>query len=67
MRAYPSIGSQAKVYGVITFILEHPAEVEAYLEDMERTYEEIKRQNPIPQEMLDRFRRAKGQSAANLP
>lgn len=67
LKAYPSIGSQAKVYGVITFILEHPAEVEAYLEDMERTYEEIKRQHPIPQEMLDRFQRAKSQSAAKLP
>ena len=34
---------------------------------MERTYEEIKRQHPIPQEMLDRFQRAKSQSAAKLP
>ena len=28
--AYPSIGSLAKVYGAITFILEHPTEIEAY-------------------------------------
>ena len=27
--AYPSIGSLAKVYGAITFILDHPAEIEA--------------------------------------
>ena len=30
--AYPSVGTLARVYGAITFILEHPAEVEAYLE-----------------------------------
>lgn len=36
MDAYPSIGSLAKVYGTITFILEHPNEVEAYLLDQDR-------------------------------
>jgi uncharacterized protein (DUF433 family) len=40
--AYPSIGSLAKVYGAITFTLEHPAEVDAYLKDQERIFEEIK-------------------------
>ena len=40
-RSYPSIGSLAKVYGAITFILEHPAEIEAYLADQDRVYEEI--------------------------
>src|ERR1039458_2171809 len=39
--AYPSIGSLAKVYGAITFILEHTKEIEAYLEDQDRRYEEI--------------------------
>ena len=39
--AYPSIGSLATVYGAITFILEHPAEVDAYLKDQERIFEEI--------------------------
>ena len=34
--AYPSIGSLAKVYGAITFILEHPDAVEAYLKDQDR-------------------------------
>jgi len=31
--AYPSIGSLAKVYGAIAFILGQPEEVEAYLRD----------------------------------
>ena len=36
--AYPSIGSLAKVYGAIAFILEHPAEVGAYLKDQDRIF-----------------------------
>ncbi|HBY58338.1 MAG TPA: hypothetical protein DEH78_00845, partial [Solibacterales bacterium] len=32
-RAFPSIGSLAKVYGVLTYILEHPNEIESYLEE----------------------------------
>jgi hypothetical protein len=39
----PSVGSIAKVYGTITFILEHPVEVDAYLKDQERILEEYKR------------------------
>src|SRR5713101_1928347 len=64
--AYPSIGSLAKVYGSITFILEHPAEVEAYLKDQERIFEQIKVQYPMPQEMIDRFERAKKEAAPKL-
>lgn len=64
--AYPSVGSLAKVYGAITFILEHPAEVEAYLKDQDRVFEEIKAQYPMPQEMIDRFERAKKEVAAKL-
>ena len=37
--AYPSIGSLAKVYGAITFILEHPKEIED-LEDQDGRYDE---------------------------
>src|ERR1700726_1016659 len=64
--AYPSIGSLAKVYGAITFILEHPAEVEAYLKDQDRIFEEIKAQNPMPADMSERFERAKSERPAKL-
>lgn len=57
--AYPSIGSLAKVYGAITFILEHPQEIEAYLEDQDRRYEEFKTQHPLTPDMIERFERAK--------
>ena len=49
----------AKVYGAITFILEHPKEIEAYLEDQDRRYEEFKAQHPLTPDMIERFERAK--------
>jgi uncharacterized protein (DUF433 family) len=57
--AYPSIGSLAKVCGTITFILEHPQEIEAYLEDQDRLYEEFKASHPLPADMIERFERGK--------
>ena len=59
--AYPSIGSLAKVYGAITFILEHPKDVEAYLKDQDRILEEFKAQHPMPADMIEKFERAKNE------
>src|SRR5579862_5804049 len=56
--AYPSIGSLAKVYGAITFILEHPTEVDAYLKDQERVLDDIKARHPMPAELVQRFEQA---------
>ena len=64
--AYPSLGSPAKVYGAITFILEHPVEVEMYLNDQDRIFEEIKAKYPRPQEMIDRFEQA-GEESLPMP
>src|SRR6266567_3385043 len=64
--AYPSIGSLAKVYGAITFVLEHADEVEAYLKDQDRLFEELKAQYPMPQDMIDRFERAKKEASPRL-
>ena len=64
--AYPSVGSLRKIYGTITFILEHPAEVEAYLADQDRVFEEIKERNPLSQDMIDRFERGAKDTAARL-
>ena len=57
--AYPSIGSLGRVHGAISFILEHPNEIEAYLEDQDRRYEEFKVQHPLTPGMMERFERAK--------
>jgi uncharacterized protein (DUF433 family) len=59
LQDYPSIGSLAKVYGVITFILENPDAVAAYLKDQERLWDEVKQKHPIPVELLERLQRAR--------
>jgi uncharacterized protein (DUF433 family) len=64
--AYPSIGSLAKVYGAITFILEHPAEVESYLKEQERIFEEFRAEHPMPADMIERFERMKNERSNNL-
>src|ERR1700689_1875471 len=64
--AYPSLGSLSKVYGAVTFILEHPDEVETYLKDQGRIFEELKAQYPMPQHMIDGFERAKKEAPARL-
>jgi uncharacterized protein (DUF433 family) len=64
--SYPFIGSLEKVYGVITFISEHPAEVDAYLKDQDRIFEQIKAENPMPADMIERFERAKKDVASHL-
>jgi uncharacterized protein (DUF433 family) len=64
--AYPSIGSLAKVYGAITFILKHPDAVEAYLKDQDRIMEDLKAQYPMPPDMIDRFERAKKEEPRRL-
>ena len=61
--AYPSIGSLAKVYGAITFILEHPKEIDAYLADQDRRYEEIQARYPLTPDMIERFERAKSEKS----
>ena len=58
-RAYPSIASLAKVYGVITYILEHPQEIETYLQHEIRAFEEFKTTHPLPPEMLEPFERTR--------
>ena len=57
--AYPSIGSLAKVYGAITFILEHPQEIEDYLEGQDGRYNEFKAQHPLTPDMVERFEHMK--------
>jgi uncharacterized protein (DUF433 family) len=64
--AYPSLGSLAKVYGVIAFILEHPSDVEEYLKDQEYVFEQINTEYPMPSDMIERFERAKKEAAPRL-
>ena len=59
LQAYPSIGSLAKVYGAITFILEHPEAIESYLREQIERSAEFQNEHPIPDEMLQRFGKTK--------
>jgi len=63
---YPSTGSLAKVYGALTFILEHPAEVDTYLTDQALILEHIQAQYPMSQDMTDRFKRAQGEATSRV-
>jgi len=57
--AYPSIGSLAKLYGAITFILEHPKEIDSYLKEQDAKWEEFKARNPLAPGMAERVERAR--------
>ena len=63
---FPALGSLAKVYGAITFILEHPAEVEAYLKDQDRILQNFQAQHPMPADMVERFERVRNEKPAKL-
>ena len=59
LEAFPSIGSVAKVNGVIAFILNHPEFVEAYLREQDALWDKFREEHPIPEDMLERLRRTK--------
>jgi hypothetical protein len=63
-RSFPSIGSLAKVHGVITFILEHPQEIEGYFQEEQRFYGEFEANHPLLQEMKEPFKRALNENAS---
>jgi uncharacterized protein (DUF433 family) len=65
--AYSSIGSLARLYGAITFILEHPKEIDSYLEKQEAKWEEFKARNPLAPDMIERFERAKREAPVRQP
>ena len=65
--AYPSIGSLAKLYGAITFILENPKEIDAYLKEQDERWEEFKASNPLPPDMTERFERGKRELSVRQP
>lgn len=59
LQDFPQIGSLAKVYGAITFILENPGLVESYLAEQERLWNELESKYPLPPDMGTRFERGR--------
>jgi uncharacterized protein (DUF433 family) len=64
LQSFPMAGPLVRVYGAITFYLEHTEEVEAYLADQERLWAEVKaKQTELPESLAARLREAKDHSA----
>ena len=56
----PSIGClQGCNTGAITFILEHPQEIDSYLKAQDEKWEAFKASNPLSPDMIERFERAR--------
>jgi len=53
-----------KRYGLLKLIFEHPAEIEAYLADQDRVYEEVKVRYPRPAHKLEPFEGAMEETGA---
>jgi uncharacterized protein (DUF433 family) len=66
LEAFPLIGSLAKIQGAITFIRAHPPEVQLYLEERERRYEEFTQQHPLPPELVERLEPERGELLEKL-
>lgn len=59
LQDFPIIGSLAKVYGAITFILEQPGLVDSYLAEQQRLWNELEGANPLSPDMKARFERGR--------
>ena len=57
-KSYFSTAPLSRIYGAITFILEHPDAIEEYLRDQERLWKELQEKYPMPQDLLERLDRA---------
>ena len=62
-KAYFSTAPLSRIYGAITFILEHPEAVEEYLRDQERRWKELREKYPMPEELLERLSRTEAELA----
>lgn len=56
---FPYIGSLARVYGAITFILENPVLVNEYLAKQEQLWQQLESQFPLPDDMMERYETGK--------
>ncbi|SPF40394.1 conserved hypothetical protein [Candidatus Sulfopaludibacter sp. SbA4] len=54
---FPVIENRQRLEGAIAFIKAHPVEVDAYLAEKAERWEELRKQNPPPPELLERIRR----------
>jgi uncharacterized protein (DUF433 family) len=48
LQSFPLVGSLVRVYGAITYYLEHQAELEEYLGSQNRRWVELRQQHALP-------------------
>jgi uncharacterized protein (DUF433 family) len=64
LRSFPLAGPLVRVYGAIVFYLENKEKVEAYLEDQERLWAEVKTmETELPEALSARLREAREHAA----
>lgn len=49
LQSFPMLGSLVRVYGAITFYLEHEDEIDDYLARQSERWAELRRQSPLPE------------------
>ncbi len=59
LRAFPLIGSLERVYGAITYYLAHKSEVDTYLAEQEKLWEEMRSRQTLPPGLEERIEQAR--------
>ena len=60
---FPSL-SLVQVYGAITFYLSNQSNVDAYLTEAEKDWDEFARERPLPEELRQKLERARQEVSA---
>ena len=58
LRGFPLIGSLERVYGAITYYLVHKDEVDAYLVEQQKLWEQMRAQQSLPPGLRERLEQA---------
>jgi len=64
LRGFPLIGSLERVYGAITYYLAHTEQVDAYLVEQKKLWEQMRAQQSLPPGLKERLEQARSDLAA---
>ena len=65
LESFPMLGSLVRVYGAITYYLEHETEIDDYLEKQGHRWAELRKKHPLPQALKEKIERAKREMEAH--
>lgn len=63
LRSFPMLGTLERVYGAITYTLAHPDQVDQYMVEQERLWQEGRRDHPLPAHLFRRIEQARKTSS----